>query len=405
MALSFGFNLFGTPNGKLHQCPDDGTKNIFEKALKTCNTKVQLTIYRHELLIYYIYIHEVAPSEYMGIVIVLNQAYFKDVNKVFEVFGKLYSHIAEQGKILCIEQTGGVKYAKAPFDNIWKEYEEIYNKCKGLVSDTLESGVESIEGKYWKEECHNPIALSEASNEGRFKELLDKYTFFHITQEESNEDTLAMQMKRLSEKNKTLEVECEKLKSQKKQYKIVALLSVLSILLLGGVFFLNREIVDRNTQINDYKDSIDVLDIRNRLLGEENTALNSKNKSLMDSVYGLTDCICGLTDSICGLIDSIDGLNDCQQSLLTENEQLQLDKKRLQSDINLLQNREIEPEYYYVYASSGDCADYYYKRGSSYYKTNTCVKDYSIIEVYYKSDKYALTKGGYLRLKDIRKKY
>ena len=56
-------------------------------------------------------------------------------------------------------------------------------------------------------------------------------------------------------------------------------------------------------------------------------------------------------------------------------------------------------------AKRGTKAYCYYKEGYSYYKTGDSYSDYTIVYVYYKNNKYALTEKGYIKLEDLQKVY
>jgi len=89
---------------------------MFNHLAKNNLSGSQLTVYRKEQLIYYVFIRKLAgENNYFGIALIFNSVYCRDIHKFYRLFQETIFEIAKQGKILQIQINGEISFAVQRF--------------------------------------------------------------------------------------------------------------------------------------------------------------------------------------------------------------------------------------------------------------------------------------------------
>lgn len=426
--------IFGNFADGYSQYPDNYTHNLFEAIAKSRQAESEIIYHREGALTYYIYTREISKIDntFIGLCYVFNDVLIKDFAPLFSIFEDVITNIVVTGEMLEFANDGKLS---TKINQLYTHTEELQR-----VSDYLNSKLTSI-GKIT--EKLPPVNYGVATNEWKTFSHKDKsdihsaildYSNIRIIKGEGYDTaTLSSYAGKLNSLNKektaalqTIDKqkqEISDLKKKQKNYKLVIWLVV--FICIGGIIFISTinsrnaqiqrlnntiatqertiesqnetigilrdTIINRNSKINDLKDE------KSRLISSRDS-LNSVNRKLNKSIEVLRGEKSDLTRQ----------LSQTESTLKTANSKLKTltaDKDRLQTENTQLKNRKLEPEKYKVYAKRGTKAYCYYKEGYSYYKTGDSYSDYTIVYVYYKNNKYALTEKGYIKLEDLQKVY
>ena len=424
--------IFGDFGYGCNQYPNDYTAEIFSQFHKRSQANTQLTIHRDDNMMYYGYIRKLHNREqYIGICIVLNGSMFRGVKTLFNRFENYITDIVVRGQIIEFSNDGNL------ISKVTKLY-ECQNEIE-RITKFIQNDIETLTTQKLP-----PTNLSIGKNESKSFVIDDKvesileatynYGYTYIYKDTGyNTDSLTSYSGKLHTLNKekiaalqTIDKqkqEISNLKKKQKNYKLVIWLIV--FICIGSIIFastinsrnatilrlnnniatqkqtietqnetisvLRDTIISRNSKINDLKDE------KSRLISSRDS-LNSVNRKLNKSIEVLRGEKSDLTRQ----------LSQIESTLKTANSKIKTltaDKDKLQTENLQLKNRKLEPEKYKVYAKRGTKAYCYYKEGYSYYKTGDSYSDYTIVYVYYKNNKYALTEKGYIKLEDLQKVY
>ena len=426
--------IFGNFADGYSQYPDNYTHNLFEAIAKSRQAESEIIYHREGALTYYIYTREISKIDntFIGLCYVFNDVLIKDFAPLFSIFEDVITNIVVTGEMLEFANDGKLS---TKINQLYTHTEELQR-----VSDYLNSKLTSI-GKIT--EKLPPVNYGVATNEWKtfshkdksdiYSAILDYSNIRIIKGEGYDTATLSSYAGKLNSLNKektaalqTIDKqkqEISDLKKKQKNYKLVIWLVV--FICIGGIIFISTinsrnaqiqrlnntiatqertiesqnetigilrdTIISRNSKINDLKDE------KSRLISSRDS-LNSVNRKLNKSIEVLRGEKSDLTRQ----------LSQTESTLKTANSKIKTltaDKDRLQTENTQLKNRKLEPEKYKVYAKRGTKAYCYYKEGYSYYKTGDSYSDYTIVYVYYKNNKYALTEKGYIKLEDLQKVY
>lgn len=424
--------IFGNFADGYSQYPDNYTHNLFEAIAKSRQAESEIIYHREGALTYYIYTREISQIDntFIGLCYVFNDVLIKDFAPLFSIFEDVITNIVVTGEMLEFANDGKLS---TKINQLYTHTEELQR-----VSDYLNSKLTAI-GKIT--EKLPPVNYGVATNEWKtfshkdksdiYSAILDYSNIRIIKGEGYDTATLSSYAGKLNSLNKektaalqTIDKqkqEISDLKKKQKNYKLVIWLVV--FICIGGIIFIST-INSRNAQIQR---------LNNAIATQERT-IESQNETigiLRDTIISRNSKINDLKTENQRLISSRDSLNGVNRKLNNEKTQLQEDKRKLTSQLSQsdnalksaknqitslqteknkltqentqLRNRKLEPEKYKVYAKHGSKAYCYYKKGYSYFKTDDWYSDYTIVYVYYKNNKYALTEKGYVKLDDLQR--
>jgi hypothetical protein len=426
--------IFGNFADGYSQYPDNYTHNLFEAIAKSRQAESEIIYHREGALTYYIYTREISKIDntFIGLCYVFNDVLIKDFAPLFSIFEDVITNIVVTGEMLEFANDGKLS---TKINQLYTHTEELQR-----VSDYLNSKLTSI-GKIT--EKLPPVNYGVATNEWKTFSHKDKsdihsaildYSNIRIIKGEGYDTaTLSSYAGKLNSLNKektaalqTIDKqkqEISDLKKKQKNYKLVIWLVV--FICIGGIIFIST-INSRNAQIQRLNNTIATqertIDSQNETIGILRDTIISRNSKINDlktenqRLISSRDSLNGVNRKLNNSIEVLRGeksdltrqLSQIESTLKTTNSKIKTltaDKDKLQTENLQLKNRKLEPEKYKVYAKRGTKAYCYYKEGYSYYKTGDSYSDYTIVYVYYKNNKYALTEKGYIKLEDLQKVY
>lgn len=426
--------IFGNFADGYSQYPDNYTHNLFEAIGKSRQAESEIIYHREGALTYYIYTREISKIDntFIGLCYVFNDVLIKDFAPLFSIFEDVITNIVVTGEMLEFANDGKLS---TKINQLYTHTEELQR-----VSDYLNSKLTSL-GKIT--EKLPPINYGVATNEWKTFSHKDKsdihsaildYSNIRIIKGEGYDTaTLSSYAGKLNSLNKEKSAalqtidkqkqEISDLKKKQKNYKLVIWLVV--FICIGGIIFIST-INSRNAQIQRLNNTIATqertIDSQNETIGILRDTIISRNSKINDlktenqRLISSRDSLNGVNRKLNNSIEVLRGeksdltrqLSQIESTLKTANSKIKTltaDKDKLQTENLQLKNRKLEPEKYKVYAKRGTKAYCYYKEGYSYYKTGDSYSDYTIVYVYYKNNKYALTEKGYIKLEDLQKVY
>ena len=426
--------IFGNFADGYSQYPDNYTHNLFEAIAKSRQAESEIIYHREGALTYYIYTREISQIDntFIGLCYVFNDVLIKDFAPLFSIFEDVITNIVVTGEMLEFANDGKLS---TKINQLYTHTEELQR-----VSDYLNSKLTAI-GKIT--EKLPPVNYGVATNEWKtfshkdksdiYSAILDYSNIRIIKGEGYDTATLSSYAGKLNSLNKektaalqTIDKqkqEISDLKKKQKNYKLVIWLVV--FICIGGIIFIST-INSRNAQIQRLNNAIATqertIESQNETIGILRDTIISRNSKINDlktenqRLISSRDSLNGVNRKLNNSIEVLRGeksdlarqISQIESTLKTANSKIKTltaDKDKLQTENIQLKNRKLEPEKYKVYAKRGTKAYCYYKEGYSYYKTGDSYSDYTIVYVYYKNNKYALTEKGYIKLEDLQKVY
>ena len=426
--------IFGNFADGYSQYPDNYTHNLFEAIAKSRQAESEIIYHREGALTYYIYTREISQIDntFIGLCYVFNDVLIKDFAPLFSIFEDVITNIVVTGEMLEFANDGKLS---TKINQLYTHTEELQR-----VSDYLNSKLTAI-GKIT--EKLPPVNYGVATNEWKtfshkdksdiYSAILDYSNIRIIKGEGYDTATLSSYAGKLNSLNKektaalqTIDKqkqEISDLKKKQKNYKLVIWLVV--FICIGGIIFIST-INSRNAQIQRLNNTLATqertIESQNETIGILRDTIISRNSKINDlktenqRLISSRDSLNGVNRKLNNSIEVLRGeksdlarqISQIESTLKTANSKIKTltaDKDKLQTENIQLKNRKLEPEKYKVYAKRGTKAYCYYKEGYSYYKTGDSYSDYTIVYVYYKNNKYALTEKGYIKLEDLQKVY
>ena len=394
--MNFSLYVLGTPNG-YDQYPLDTNSSKFQRVLTSCKTESQLSVFRTNQLIQYVYVRKVPSSNslYLGFCLALTGVYCLNCHTLNDLFDAVFYDVLMKGELLRF-QKNKYSYTVSKFAENADEIKRINQFFKTKLENELERLFVNIPASFRMGNDSFTISLKE--NASDINNAISQHDIVHITNDEKSVSELERTQKMLSDlysKHQQLELEYRKVLNQKRNFKLVAVLSLIVIGCAVGFWLLNNLLNDKNLTINDLRSDVAS---KNRTI----TEYEIQNDSLGQKIFNLNQVVIRKNDSIALIKSEKEDLNNDlsyykEEVLALRAENLALSKKNSSSSSSS------SYETYEVYASGSNKAFCYYQCGSNYIKTDCYFSDYQKVTVYFKKDGYALTQGGYVRLIDLRK--
>ena len=401
--MNFSLYILGNPNG-FDQYPMDSNSNKFQRVLTSCKTESQLSVFRTNQLIQYVYVRKVPSSNglYFGFGLVLTGVYCLNCHTLNDLFDAAFYDVLMKGELLRF-QKDKYNYTVSKFVDNTDEIKRINQLFKTKLENELGKLFVVIPLTFRIGKEPKTLSLKETASD--INVAISQHDVIHLLNNEKSVSELERTQRMLSEmysKHQKLEADYKKVLNQKRNFKLVAVLSLIIIACTVGFFLLYNLLNVRDSTINDLRADITS---KNETIFEYET----QNKSLSEQVSQHKKDISKLHQKLERKNDSIEqimsenrelsnNLSFCQDQVLSlRAENLSLSKKCSTS------SGSSSYETYEVYASGGNKAYCYYQCGNNYIKTDCYYSDFQKVTVYLKRDGYALTQGGYVKMMDIRK--
>lgn len=132
--------LFSELNGIYTQYPDDHTVSIFKKFLVNAKSTTQIAIHRDGNLMYYSYIWKPQQTKYIGLCVVLNGLFIKDIDALFYLFKNTISNLVNKGMLVHSDEMDRMGNPIINNDKLYQNQEEIE-----LLAESLREGFNRFE--------------------------------------------------------------------------------------------------------------------------------------------------------------------------------------------------------------------------------------------------------------------
>ncbi|MDR2684524.1 MAG: hypothetical protein LBB53_03980 [Prevotellaceae bacterium] len=412
--MNLDFYIYGTPNG-YNQYPADEKSRLFQDFARNCKTDSQLTIHRDGQLVYYAYQRRIAAdsaNSFLGFCLVFNGSYCCNTQKLFDLFDRAYNDVMLKGEFLRFDKNGKVSFTVEKFTDKELEIERIkklfdlninseFGKDFAPVSPSFKvgSGAKTLSIKDDKADIdaamRNFDSVYVANNEKSVSELERVYRMYA----------------KLETEKQNLTVQYNKLLGQKKQYKAVLFLCLIVIGCTIGLFVFNSSLKSRDSQISNLNSQVqqqqtkieninsDIADLQ-----VKNSTLTSENSKLQSVLQTITSERDNLSSENKQLNYTISDKNSTISNLQSENSKLRSKNSSLTSDIDYWKNKSSSSSSCYTVYTINVSKSYCYRQCAGTYYNNDCYySSGATVWVYAVVDGYGLTKGGYIKMSDLKK--
>ena len=265
MTINSSVYFFGELSSGYIQYPEDSTSHILGKIISNCKAQTQLVIRRDENLIYYCYIRKLLNNKYVGVSIVVNGFYTKNVTKLFSLFENTIEKLATQGSIICFSNDGNI----IPCDKTLKEQEEDIDSISSNLSKEFTSiGIMDklpIVNYAVAKDSIKTLSVTDDENEIARSTYTYGYTYiykdvdYNTVRVDSYSSILGRvnnENSELRKKNIELKQENQKIRRQKKQFRNVIFLFFILKLCCIGLYFLYSNLANTQGQLYDANGTI-----------------------------------------------------------------------------------------------------------------------------------------------------
>lgn len=265
--MNFNLYIYGTPEGRYNQYPNDYTASLLEEWQKGAKG-TRLVIYRKMNLVYYSYAEQLNDlGNSIGFCVVFNNARVLKPKLLIQFFKAIVeNYLVKSGEIIKYSEDGKIHYNLRAFNEGTKAFE----KLKELINSELESN----ESKYAivpLDSIYNGINSFDSINfdatDAQILALTNKHNKVIINDANGVENSYLnklianMRAENVSaqEKIRTLEAEIEKVNRQKKQYRMVIFLVLAVVACLVALYSFNSNIKTLTGDLSQRKEEIKVL--------------------------------------------------------------------------------------------------------------------------------------------------
>ncbi len=309
---------FGRDRETYNQYPTDYTEDFFRRELSDARNKAQIAIHRDGNLLYYSYIRQLDNKESKLGISIATDFIILDFQDLFETLETFYSILAESGSIIKFDDNGNVIINPHPFSDEKIYLEELSKEIKAYIADIPKNKQRKLPVQDFsvsKDDCKE-LSLEDGNTEIAL--ALESYSNVYLSTtrlEIEKVTSWGSQIREKTDRIRQLESENEKIKKQKKQYRLVLLLAFVLMGCIIGLIAFNNNIESLKSELEYKKSTITSLrsdiDDKNSTISELNSTISKKNSE-------------------------ISGLKNDVSELKTQVEQLEEDKKALKSTISKL---------------------------------------------------------------------
>lgn len=276
-------HIFSIVHGTYDQYTTDNyTESLFKQFCKdTLNSDIQnqIAIHRNGNLMYYVYTHKRSDSVVYGISIVCCEI-CNDLKWLYNYFQKIFEISAHKGILFCYGKDGRIQKKVNSFSDEIAEIDNVFKEIKDHLNN--KQGIWNV---LPPENYTIPLAskMILAFSEDTKEKITDAIRHYHnvvVTMENTTPSSYSQTVKRLNSENnrlqkdkQSLEKKIDDLSKQKKQYKIVVILTtaflistIVILFFMSNVNILRNDIsekestiINKNNTIDDMKRKIDSL--------------------------------------------------------------------------------------------------------------------------------------------------
>ena len=304
--------FFGKDRETYYQYPTDYTKDFFTKELDYARNKAQVAIHRDGNLLSYSYIRQLDSKESLIGISVATDCILLDYQDLFAFFESIFSDLADSGTIIMYNGNGQVIINPIPFSDNKLYLEELSHKIQTTIADIPQSKKKKLPTQDFsvsKDDCKK-LSLEDGNTEIAL--ALNSYSNVYISttkQEIETVTSVGAQIREKTARIQQLESENEKIKKQKKQYRLVLFLGLVLMCCVVGLIVFNNNVESLKSELEDKTSTISHL--RSNINDKNNTidGLNSK-------ISEKNSTISTLRSNITTLQSKIEELKEDKQTLI-----------------------------------------------------------------------------------------
>lgn len=266
--MNFNLYLFGNPNGKYDQIPNDYMASDIAPFLKDFKSS-RLVIVRKMNLMHYIYVEKLDNTRFIGFCLIFNHVYISHPKQLVVTLRDLIEdYLIKKGDIIRYTKDGELQYAINSFSDNTLRYQKLHALLKDrFTTESAKYGILELKTIFNGERSSRTVGYN--IGEEQLVLMSMSYNTLIIDDSEGIEQAYIPQVinglnkniQRLTKQNADLQKQIEKLNRQKKQMKWV--LFLLIVLFTVGIVFYSyaqekkQVIQDQSAQILDLNDTID----------------------------------------------------------------------------------------------------------------------------------------------------
>lgn len=310
--MNFGFHIFGNPDGRFSQWPDDVTSEYDSAAAARLDDKSRrsLTIHREGTVVSYVYAERLGADTFVGFRLTLASMQISRPVVLMAMLEQVVDMMLARGRFLRYTDSGVPTYAVTSFGECMDEIEHIRSFIDyHLGAFVSHYGCESLKG-YPDDRTLMQALLTDGD------EAIMALTYQYITVEVIDRsqssrsqlaDSIAALSKNLSRSRnrvKQLTGENARLNRQKRQYKAVLIMMALLLAAAGGLYSLRSNLESARHELADaaeriLSDSIQILTL--------NESLYDTGRELMNTQQALAVA----EKSVASYKELAEGLHEC----------------------------------------------------------------------------------------------
>ena len=272
--MNFSFYIFGTPEGRYSQYPDDYTASTLA-GLQEGMAGARLVIYREMDLVHYAYTERLGNNNVIGFCLIFNKARIQKPRQLIQLFRFIIEkRLVESGEIIKYTDDGELRFKVRSMNECIKTY----NRLKGFLNSEFENNA----SKYVIEPLttiYNGVrstgGLDRNASDGQIVALTNQHNKVIVNDDNGIEhgyipqviESLKKQNDIANEKIVRLLEANTKLERKKKQYGFLVLLALIVLGCGVGLFFLN----------NNLKSTRSELDIANQAIINKDSEISNLN--------------------------------------------------------------------------------------------------------------------------------
>ena len=260
--------IFGNFERGYSQYPDDYAVSIFQDLqFSSLKANTQIAIHKDGNLIYYAYYRVLKNNQYIGLSLVFNGVFCKDIEKLFHLFEESITGLAVSGKIIEFSESGDL-HTKAT--KLYLEKAEIDKTMQVLdlsVNQLPSSDFKPLPPVNLGVEKSDIFSVSSSDFNKHSVELLSAHNKLLVLKNQDYDsaqmsgfskmlNSLYKEKLRLQEENNNLIRINDELKKQKKQYRLVLFLAIILMGCVVGLIAFNNNVENLRTELKEKKSII-----------------------------------------------------------------------------------------------------------------------------------------------------
>jgi len=283
--------FFGTISGRLVSYPEDHTRAFFTNFIKKAKHISQIVLHREDNLLYYGYVRRFSPNyNYLGICLCIDCVY-KDMKHMFSVFDSIFADMVQQGDILKISSNSQIEWS---MDSFFSEEVAVAEYSKKILDsiNLSEQNILVLPPVDFSMSIDKCLDISLGNDSGLIADAIKRYCNLYIVKTNSEiarvtsfqnlvkgkNVEIQKLNSRLTEKKQQiseLKTKYSKLNEQKRQYKKVVVLCILTVACGIGLFFLKDSLDSTRDNLVDARNDIVQKDGNIKKLNKKITALQT----------------------------------------------------------------------------------------------------------------------------------